>query len=89
MAPPKLSKRISSITAERRALPASPSVAQHGPVNFRFNVYAQRAVHPTSWSGRGPWVTPNAGGHSDNRGVGAGFDTGAYPDDPGTVKVTD
>lgn len=86
---PKMTKRISSITTERRA-PASSQETLDNFTNYRFNMENQRAVRPTSWDGRGAWTTPNAGGKSDTRGVGTALGGGGMVsprNDPGATKI--
>ncbi len=87
--PPKMVKRISSITTERRAIPSSPEVAANF-TNYRGNYETQRAVRPTRWDGRTDWTTTNASGASDSRGVGTCLGSGRmeYPkNDPGATKI--
>lgn len=89
--PVKMTKRISSITTERRGIPSSPETMDNF-TNFRFNMGQQRAVMPTKWNGRGNWTTTNASGIADTRGVGTALGSNRieYPrNDPGATKITE
>ena len=70
---PKMCRRLSSITTERRGTPSSPSVAENG-MNFQQNYTTQREV-PKDLGGR-RYGTTNASGGADTRGVGTAFDSG-------------
>jgi hypothetical protein len=86
---PKMVKRITSITTERRAPPSTPELHKNF-MNFRFNHESQRNVRPANLAGHGEWTTPNASGRADTRGVGTALETGrieAPRNDPGATKV--
>jgi hypothetical protein len=72
--PVKMTKRLSSITTERRGVPSSPSVAENF-MNFQQNYSTQRAVRPSKWNGKGPWKTMNGTGDALNFDTGTAFDS--------------
>lgn len=90
--PVKMTKRISSITTERRCPPSSPETMNNF-TNYRFNMETQRAVMPSKWNGTGNWGTTNSSGRASTfGGVGTALGSGRmeYPrNDPGATKITD
>jgi len=86
---PKMVKRISSITTERRDIPSSPETMKNF-TNYQLNMENQRACMPTNWAGHGDWVTYNSTGKADTRGVGTALGEGGMVSpriQPGATKI--